>query len=274
MMVGREVLLQVHKPEQELGEMILKVENLSAKNNRHLPVLKDVSFEVRAGEILGIAGVEGNGQTELIEVLTGLRQAVSGHIYLQNKDITKFNPKEVREVGVSHIPQDRHKFGLLLNFSIAENLILGRHYKKPYANRFFLKQDIIYREANRLIEEYDVRTTDIELPAKSMSGGNQQKAIIAREFDSDPILLVAAQPTRGVDVGAIEFIHKRIVDQRNKGKGVLLVSLELDEVMSLSDRIAVMYEGQIMAILDQKDATEQKLGMLMAGAKLEERSEA
>nr|WP_269467431.1 ABC transporter ATP-binding protein [Anoxybacter fermentans] len=266
MMVGREVILEVEKEPAKPGETILKVENLHALNDRGLPALRGVSFEVRAGEILGIAGVEGNGQSELTEVLTGLRPLTEGSIEFRGEEVSRLTTRQRIEAGISYIPEDRHKRGLVLDYSLSDNMILGHHYKKPFAKGINLNYPVIHSNARELIEEFDVRTPNEEALAKNLSGGNQQKVIIARELSRDPDLLIAAQPTRGVDVGAIEFIHKRIVEQRDAGKAVLLISLELDEILSLSDRIAVIYEGQIVDIIDAKDATEEELGLMMAGA--------
>ncbi|SDZ26724.1 nucleoside ABC transporter ATP-binding protein [Proteiniborus ethanoligenes] len=269
-MVGRKVNLVVEKEDKEPGDVILEVKNLEALDNRHLPALKGLSFNVRAGEILAIAGVDGNGQTELVEVLTHLRKAKSGIIELNGKDIAKCSTKEIIDIGVGHIPEDRHKRGLVLNHSLAENMILGNHREEPYSKNGIMDYKKIHEHALELIKEFDVRTPNEEVAAKSLSGGNQQKVIIAREINRDPMLLIASQPTRGLDVGAIEFVHRRIVEQRNRGKAVLLVSLELDEVMALADRIAVIYDGNIVGIVDSKDATERKLGIMMAGGKADD----
>lgn len=266
MMVGREVVLRVEKGPAHPGEVILEVENLKAKNDRGLLALNGTTFSVRRGEILGIAGVDGNGQSELTEVLTGLRELEEGRILFKGKDITNFSTRDIIEAGVSYIPEDRQHRGLVLDFTLYENLIMGNHYQPPYARGIKMNYNKIRKEVRRLIKEFDIRTPNEDVLAKSLSGGNQQKVILAREFDRDPDLLIAAQPTRGVDVGAIEFIHKRIIEQRDAGKAVLLISLELDEILSLSDRIAVIYEGEIVDILDREEATEEKLGLLMAGA--------
>lgn len=266
MMVGREVVLRVDKDEAKPGEVVLKVNKLQAKNDRGLMALKDITFEVRKGEILGIAGVAGNGQNELTEVLTGLRKLIMGSIVFKGEDITNYSTKDIIEAGVSHIPEDRQNRGLILDFSLYENMILGQHYRPPYAQGIQMNYNRIKKEIRKLIKKYDIRTPDENVMARSLSGGNQQKVIIAREFSREPDLLIAAQPTRGVDVGAIEFIHKQIIEQRDSGKAILLISLELDEILSLSDRIAVIYEGKIMDIINASEATEEKLGLLMAGA--------
>lgn len=270
LMVGRKVNLVVDKePCKRRGE-ILKIENLSAIDQRGIDAVRDLSLTVYGGEILGIAGVDGNGQTELLEVITGLREPKSGSIMLSGKDIYGKTPREIIDSGVGHIPEDRHKRGLVLQYSLFENSILGIHRNKPFTKGIVMNYSVIKEHCDKLIKEFDVRTPNNEVTASSLSGGNQQKLIAAREIYKDPDLLIAAQPTRGLDVGAIEYIHKRLVQERDKGKAVLLVSLELDEVLALSDRIAVMYDGNIVAILDRKDATEQKLGILMAGGTLED----
>lgn len=274
LMVGRKVNLVVEKETAKLGAEILKVENLSANDQRGIPAVKNVSFEVRSGEILGIAGVDGNGQTELLEVLTGLRKPHDGNVTMNGKDLYGKSPREVIDAGVGHIPEDRHKRGLILKYSLVENSILGIHKNKEFTkNGFIMDYKAIRTHCEKLIEEFDVRTPNADVFASALSGGNQQKLIAAREISKDPELLIAAQPTRGIDVGAIEYIHSRLVEERDKGKAVLLVSLELDEVLALSDRIAVMYDGKIVDILDRKDADEQKLGILMAGGSLEKKGE-
>ncbi len=279
MMVGREVLLRVNKTPAHPGPVVLHVENLHAQSDRDLEVLQGVSFDVRAGEILGIAGVEGNGQSELVEALTGMRKITGGKITITQvkdgqvvgmaRDITFMNAREERRIGLAHIPEDRRGSGLVLTDSIEDNLILGRQSWPQFSwSGFVLLLRNIAAWARRLIAEFDVRTPSIEAPARSLSGGNQQKVIIAREFSANPTALIAAQPTRGVDIGAIEFIHRRIIEQRDAGKAVLLVSAELDEIRSLSDRIAVMYEGRIVDIVSP-EATEEQLGILMTGGHLE-----
>ncbi len=265
MMVGREVNFKVDKNEMKAGEIVLKVQDLTAKDNRGLDVLNKLSIEVRRGEILGIAGVDGNGQSELVEVLTGLRRCESGSVFINGKDITNKTPKEIFESKLCNIPEDRQKRGLVLDFTVAENMILENYSKPEFSKGFRLLENNIKKFAKELIEKFDVRPTDETLKARALSGGNQQKIIIAREVTNDPDLLIATQPTRGLDVGAIEFVHKSLVEQRDKGKGVLLVSLELDEVMSVSDRIAVIYEGKIVGVVDSKDADENTLGLMMAG---------
>lgn len=278
MMVGREVLLRVNKTPAHPGRVVLHVEDVHAQSDRGLEVLHGVSFDVRSGEILGIAGVEGNGQSELVEAVTGVRKITSGKITITpvkdgqpggTLDITAMNAREVRRAGVAHIPEDRRGSGLVLTDSIEDNTILGRQRWPEFSWRgLVLLLRNIAAWAARLVREFDVRTPSVEVPARALSGGNQQKVIIAREFASNPQVLIAAQPTRGVDVGAIEFIHRRIIEQRDAGKAVLLVSAELDEIRSLSDRIAVMYEGKIVDIVSP-DATEEQLGILMTGGNLQ-----
>lgn len=270
LMVGRKVNLTVDKKPAKIGREILKIEKLIANDHRNLPAVNNLNLTVHAGEILGIAGVDGNGQSELVEVITGLQKPKSGKITLDGKDIYGKSPREIINHGVGHIPEDRHKRGLILKYSLYENSILGRHHEPQFAKGLMLNYRAIKDHCEKLISDFDVRTPNSEVPASALSGGNQQKLIAAREITKDPILLIASQPTRGLDVGSIEYIHSRLVEERDKGKAVLVVSLELDEVMALSDRIAVIYDGKIVQVLDRKDATEQKLGILMAGGSLEE----
>lgn len=273
LMVGREVVFKTEKKESEPKQPVLVINNLTVKDARHVKAVNDLNLTVRAGEIIGIAGVDGNGQSELIEAITGLRKAESGTIQLNGNDITKLPPRKVTESGVGHIPQDRHKHGLVLDFPMSENIVLQTYYKQPYSKFGILDFKAITKKAKEIIAEYDVRTPSESTLARALSGGNQQKAIIGREIDRNPDLLIAAQPTRGLDVGAIEFIHKRLIEQRDQGKAVLLVSFELEEIMNVSDRIAVMYEGQVVAVVDAKTTTEQELGLLMAGSKKNEMGE-
>jgi simple sugar transport system ATP-binding protein len=268
MMVGRQVLFRVERTQAEPGEVVLTVKDLNAIDNKELPALRGISFNVREGEILGIAGVEGNGQTELVEVLTGLRKAQSGAVELNGQVITNYSPRLIRERGTGHIPEDRQRRGLVLDFTVAQNMVLGIHYRQPFVRHLGL--DVINfgpirAKAQRLLKEFDIRPPDQENLAGNLSGGNQQKVIVAREFDQNPKLLVAAQPTRGIDVGSIEFIHQRLLQARNQGKAVLLISADLEEILSISDRIAVMYEGRIVGILDPQEATEARLGLMMTG---------
>ncbi|HEX7065350.1 MAG TPA: ABC transporter ATP-binding protein [Bacillales bacterium] len=269
MMVGRDVNLSMERSNKQPGKEILSIRNLNVQDERKVSVVNQLNLQVHAGEILGIAGVDGNGQVELVEAITGLRKADSGEILVNNKDITSFTPRKVFEAGVGHIPQDRHKHGLVLDFSVGENMVLQSYYHKPYSSKGVLNYPVIYNKAQTLIKEFDVRTPSELTPARALSGGNQQKAIVAREIDRSPDLLIAAQPTRGLDVGAIEFIHSKLVEERDRGKAVLLVSFELDEIFNLSDRIAVMYNGEILAEVDPDETNEQELGLLMAGQKSE-----
>ncbi len=268
LMVGRKVSFKVDKEKIKTGRTLLKVENLSALDNRELLALKNVSFEVKSGEILGIAGVSGNGQSEMVEVLTGLRKSTEGKIYLHDKDITNNTPKQIIESKMGHIPEDRQNRGLILDFSMAENIPLEKYKKEPYSNGIILNYSKIKEKAKNIAIEFDVRPIDVEALAKSFSGGNQQKIILGREISQNPEVLIASQPTRGLDVGAIEFVHKKLVEQRDSGKAVLLISMELDEILNVADRVAVMYEGEIIGILNVEDATEEKLGLMMAGASI------
>lgn len=268
LMVGRNVNLRVEKGAARPGAPVLEVHGLHAKDHRGLPALADVTFAVRAGEIVGIAGVDGNGQSELVEVLTGLQQATAGVVSLAGRTITHLRPDARRQAGIGHIPEDRQQCGLVLDFTVAENAILGAH--RQFARRGLLHAGKILAWADQVVQAFDVRPPRPEIPARSLSGGNQQKVIVGREVSREPALLIAAQPTRGLDVGAIEFIHQRLIQERDQGKAILLLSLELDEVMALSDRILVLYQGQIIAELDGPDATEEQLGLLMAGCKLED----
>ena len=273
MMVGRDVNFHVEKQEAAPGDTILEIRNMTVASKVHKNnAVKNVSLKVRAGEIVCIAGIDGNGQTEFVHGLTGLEPLVSGEITMCGKDITRASIRERSKLGMSHIPEDRHKHGLVLDYSLEDNMILQRYFEPEFTGAAgFLKRKNIRQYAERLIEKYDVRSGQGAVTqARSMSGGNQQKAIIAREIDKNPELLVAVQPTRGLDVGAIEFIHKQLVAQRDAGKAVLLVSLELDEVMDVPDRILVMYEGEIVGEFDPKTVTEEELGLYMSGAKRDE----
>lgn len=267
MMVGRKVILQIDKEPAHPGKTILQVNNLQVQDDRHATTVEDVSFEVREGEILGIAGVQGNGQRELVEALTGLRRITRGQVNLDGHDITHATPREITELGTGHVPEDRHKHGLVLTFSVRDNLVLCTYYESPFANGAEINEVQMENEAQKLVKEFDIRTPSTSTLVGSLSGGNQQKVIVARELDRPVKLLVVNQPTRGLDVGSIEFIHRRIVEARDRHTAVLLVSAELDEIMSLSDRIAVMYKGQILDTLEAADATREGLGLLMAGAK-------
>ena len=267
MMVGRKVILTLDKEEAQVGETILKVRNLSQKGSPK-DKLKNISFDVKAGEILCIAGIEGNGQTDLVYALTGLEGIDSGEITMEGKDITNAKIRQRTELGIAHIPEDRHKHGLVLDYTLAYNTILQTYYTGDFQQKGFLKNNSILNHAKRLIDRFDIRSGQgEETITRSMSGGNQQKVILAREIDRDPKLLIAVQPTRGLDVGAIEYIHRQLLSQRDSGKAVLLISLELEEVMNVSDRILVMYEGEIVANVDPKKVTFQELGLYMSGAK-------
>ncbi|HAY64961.1 MAG TPA: heme ABC transporter ATP-binding protein [Acidimicrobiaceae bacterium] len=265
MMVGRSVMLRVDKSVAEPGDVVLELEKLSVEDDRGQIALNEVSFEVREGEILGVAGVEGNGQRELVEAITGLRGLSSGLMKIGSDEFTSGSTRQIAEKGVAHIPEDREKHGLIGVYSLEENSVLNRYHRKPFSLRGFLRRDVIKRHAEGVVDEFDVRTPSTSVPASSLSGGNKQKLIVGREFSDDIDLLVAAQPTRGIDIGAIEFIHRRILDQRDKGTAVLLVSAELDEILGLSDRIAVLYDGELMDVLDAEDSNREKIGLLMAG---------
>lgn len=264
-MVGRAVSFSVNKKESTPGDVVLEVKDLEVLDNRNLVAVKGLNFTIKRGEILGIAGVDGNGQSELIEAITGLRKVQSGNVSICGKDITNKSAGDIIESGISTIPEDRHKRGLVLDFSVAENMILEKRNKAPFSKKGILNFKEINDYSKKMIEKFDIRPNDNNAIARGLSGGNQQKIILAREIDNNPDLLIAAQPTRGLDVGAIELIHKYIVEQRDKGKAVLLISFELDEVMDLSDRIAVIYKGGIIGERLAKDANEKELGLMMAG---------
>ncbi len=265
MMVGREVNLVVEKEVKKPGEIVLSIKDLVVADQFKQVMVDHVSFDVHAGQILGIAGVQGNGQTELVEAVTGLRKAVSGLIQFDGQDIINKSPRTITELGSAHVPEDRQADGLVLPFPVAENLVLCTYYKEPFAKGVVLQYDKILENSEKLVEDFDIRTPSSLTSVGSLSGGNQQKVIIARELSRPIKLLVASQPTRGLDVGSIEYIHKRIVQKRDEGCAVLLVSPELDEVIELSDRIAVMYRGKIIAIVNADDVTKETLGLLMAG---------
>ena len=270
LMVGRNVNFHVEKQPEKLGDVVLEIDHMTVASKTHKNnAVKDVSLKVRAGEIVCIAGIDGNGQTEFVHGLTGLEPLVSGSIKLKGQDITKAPIRRRNTSGMSHIPEDRHKHGLILDYSLEYNLVLQTYFEPEYTSKLgFLKKDNIRKTSDRLIEEFDVRSGQGSVTmARAMSGGNQQKAIIAREIDKNPDLLVAVQPTRGLDVGAIEFVHKQLIERRDSGKAVLLISLELDEVMDVPDRILVMYEGEIVGEFDPKKTTQEELGLYMAGAK-------
>jgi len=270
MMVGREVILTVEKGPTKPGEEILKVEGLKVRDSRGLETVRDISFSVQAGEILGVAGVQGNGQTELVEALTGLKQVTGGKMFFTGKDMTGKPPRPITETGMAHIPEDRQRHGLVLSYVVADNMVLNTYYRSPFAQLNVLKPKAIDANARKLIEDFDVRTPSPYVITSKLSGGNQQKVIVARELSHPVKLVIANQPTRGLDVGSIEYIHKQIIIMRDRGVAVLLVSAELDEIMALSDRIAVMYRGQIVATVNTEKVTREQLGLWMAGAHLEE----
>lgn len=265
MMVGRSVLLRVDKKPAQPGAEILAVKNLQAIDDRGAPTLNGASLTVRAGEIVGVAGVEGNGQIELVEVLTGLRPATNGLAFLENESLIGANPRQITQSGVAYVPQDRQRFALVMPDAIDDNMILNTYYRVPFSNGLTINRKAVDKFAAGLVQKFDVRTPSLFVPVGKLSGGNQQKVVVAREFSRENKLLIAVQPTRGLDVGSIEFIHRSIVDQRDAGVAVLLVSSELDEIISLSDRIAVMYKGQVIAIVDTATTTREELGLLMAG---------
>lgn len=265
MMVGREVLLEVEKEPAQPKEVVMQVKNLTVKKEGDVEAVRDVSFDVRSGEILGIAGIQGNGQTELVEAVTGLRPVHKGEITIGGKLMPFQNPRRLVENGLAHIPEDRHKHGLVLPYNLADNLVLCTYYREPFASGVQRNDRQVLENAERLIDQFDVRTPSALVKAGNLSGGNQQKVIVARELSREVKVLVANQPTRGLDVGSIEYIHKEIVKMRDAGLGVLLVSAELDEIMGLSDRIAVMFRGRLVATMDARDATREQLGLLMAG---------
>jgi ABC-type uncharacterized transport system ATPase subunit len=270
MMVGRTVLLQVEKGHAHPGAPVLEVRDLKIRDDRLLMAVDGVSLEVRAGEILGIAGVQGNGQTELVQALTGLRAVEAGTVAISGQNTTAATPRTVSELGVAHIPEDRQRDGVVTSYKLTDNAVLELYYLEPYATGVVRNDEAITRHAEGLVRQFDVRTPSVNVPASSLSGGNQQKLIVAREFTRDLKLLIAAQPTRGIDVGSIEFIHNQIVKKRDEGVAVLVVSAELDEILSLSDRIAVMYHGKIVATVQNGELSREQLGLLMAGASLGE----
>jgi simple sugar transport system ATP-binding protein len=269
LMVGRDVLLRVDKKQAAPGEPLLEVEDLHVLDDRELPAVRGVSFQVRGGEIVGIAGVDGNGQTELIEALTGLRTAQSGRFSVAGRELTRAGTHTILDAGVGHIPEDRQRRGLVLEFSLAENIALHDFDRPPNSRFGWLRPGRLVERAKALLKAFDVRGGGPQTPARALSGGNQQKVVVAREVENDPVVLIAAQPTRGLDVGAIEFVHRRLVEERDEGRAVLLLSLELDEVLSLSDRILVMYEGELVAEY-APDVTEEELGVAMLGGAKEE----
>ena len=275
MMVGREVSFKVTKKAAKPGDLVLDVQNVSVQDERKYRILKNFSVQVRAGEIVGIAGVDGNGQRELVGAITGLTQVESGKILLKGEDISRYSIRRRNEAGVAHIPEDRHKHGLVLDFTLAGNMVLKSYYQEPYSRRGVLNDEVIQEHADKVIKLFDVRSGRGGLSlAKQLSGGNQQKAIVGREIDMNPELLIAVQPTRGLDVGAIEYIHKRLVEQRDNGRAVLLVSLELDEIFNLADRIAVISNGELIDVVETNKTNEEEIGLMMAGYKRGETHEA
>ena len=270
MMVGRQVALTVDKKPGTPGEPVLTIQDLHVLDDRLQMAVRGVSLEVDAGEILGVAGVQGNGQTELVEALTGLRSVQSGTIAIAGQDVTNASPREITEASVAHIPEDRQEDGLVLSFPVSDNFIINTYYKPPFAHGLRVNRPAIREQADRLIQEFDIRTPSADVPVSNLSGGNQQKVIVAREFSRPIKLLIANQPTRGLDVGSIEFIHQRLMDKRDDGVAILLVSAELDEIMGLSDRIAVMFHGQITAVVNAAEVSKEQVGLMMAGSSLED----
>lgn len=271
MMVGREVNFKVDKKEARPTSNVLEIKDLLVKDSRKVSVVDGLSLEVKAGEILGIAGIDGNGQSELVEVLTGLRKAESGSIKVNSKELINKKPKEIFDNGIKNIPEDRHKRGLILDYTMEDNMVLKAYKKKPFSNKGLINRAKISEYAQKIIETFDVRSGEGgKSIARSLSGGNQQKGVIGREIESNPDFLIAVQPTRGLDVGSIEYIHKRLVEQRDLGKAVLLVSLELDEVLNVSDRIAVVNNGELVGIVNASETNENEVGLMMAGIKKEE----
>jgi simple sugar transport system ATP-binding protein len=266
LMVGRKVILQVEKDDAHPAAPVLSIDDMQVRDDRKHLAVKGLSLEVRAGEILGVAGVQGNGQREFVEALTGLRSMESGRVTIAGEDATGKSPRAITELDVAHIPEDREKHGFVGSYTIAENLVLNRYYRAPFSRRAVLDRKEIAENGARLVKQFDVRTPSIYTHAGNLSGGNKQKVIVAREFSRPVKLLIANQPTRGIDVGSIEFIHKQIVAQRDAGVAVLLVSAELDEILSLSDRVAVMFDGRVVKTLPIEEATRERVGLLMAGS--------
>lgn len=269
MMVGRSVSFKTEKQPAQPKEVVLSIQDLVVNENRGVPAVKNLSLDVRAGEIVGIAGIDGNGQSELIQAVTGLRKIESGSVELKGQSIVGLHPRQITEMSVGHVPEDRHRDGLVLEMMISENIALQTYYKEPLSKKGILNYTNIIGYAKQLMQEFDVRAASEIVPASALSGGNQQKAIIAREVDRNPDLLIVSQPTRGLDVGAIEYIHKRLIQERDNGKAVLVVSFELDEILNVSDRIAVIHDGKIQGIVTPETTNKQELGVLMAGGELE-----
>lgn len=270
MMVGRNVSFKIDKKPAKVTDLALSVQNIEVKDSRGVMKVKNLSFDVHHGEVVGIAGIDGNGQSELILAISGLMPVDSGKVILNGEEITHLRPRQINERKLGHIPEDRHKYGLILDMRLEEDLVLKEYYHEPFSRRSFLNFRQIRERANHLIDSFDVRTISEKVPAAALSGGNQQKAIIARELSGDPDFLIAANPTRGLDVGAIEFIHRAIINQRDNNKAVLLMSFELDEILDVSDRILVMHDGEIVADIPAHETNEQELGLLMAGTSYEE----
>ena len=272
MMVGRSVSFVTEKEEAQPKEVVLQISDLVVNENRGVPAVKELSLDVRAGEIVGIVGIDGNGQSELIQAITGLRKVKSGSIKIKGQEVVGLSPRKITEMNVSHVPEDRHRDGLVLEMMLSENIALQTYYKEPLSKNGVLNYNQINSYARKLMEEFDVRAANEIVPASALSGGNQQKAIFAREVDRNPDLLIVSQPTRGLDVGAIEYIHKRLIGERDKGKAILVVSFELDEILNLSDRIAVIHDGKIQGIVKPSETNKQELGILMAGGEIKEAS--
>ena len=268
MMVGRSVSFTTEKEASNPKEVVLSIKDLVVNENRGVPAVKKLSLDVRAGEIVGIAGIDGNGQSELVQAITGLRKVKSGSITIKGKEVVGLSPRKITEMQVSHVPEDRHRDGLVLDMMLSENMALQTYYKEPLSKNGILNYNNITSYARKLMDEFDVRAASESVPASALSGGNQQKAIIAREIDRNPDLLIVSQPTRGLDVGAIEYIHKRLIEERDKGKAVLVVSFELDEILNVSDRIAVIHDGKIQGIVTPAETNKQELGILMAGGEI------
>ncbi|MDF2672526.1 MAG: transporter ATP-binding protein [Clostridiales bacterium] len=267
LMVGREVSLMMDKISPKLGNVVLEVKNLECINNKGIKALKGLNLKLQAGEILGIAGVDGNGQSELVEAIVGLRKVTNGQVIINSHDVTNKSPREILDEKVGHIPEDRHKRGVALPMNLTENIMLMSYYKEPYSKGIRLHWNKIYENAEKIIEQFQIKTPSKDELMKNLSGGNQQKIVLGREISKDPNLLIAMHPVRGLDIGATEYVHERLVEQRDQGRAVLLISGELEELITLSDRIAVMYEGEIMGIVDAKDVNIQELGLMMTGAK-------
>ena len=272
MMVGRSVSFVTEKEEAKPKDVVLQISDLIVNENRGVLAVKELSLDVHAGEIVGVAGIDGNGQSELIQAITGLRKVKSGSIKIKGREVVGLSPRKITEMQVSHVPEDRHRDGLVLEMMLSENIALQTYYKEPLSKNGVLNYNQINSYARKLMEEFDVRAANEIVPASALSGGNQQKAIIAREVDRNPDLLIVSQPTRGLDVGAIEYIHKRLISERDKGKAVLVVSFELDEILNLSDRIAVIHDGKIQGIVKPSETNKQELGILMAGGEIKEAS--